>query len=366
MELKKGILILFSTLVLVSSGFSQTLLVGKDKVAKVGNNIITYTELKKAQNELNKLSQILGKTYSEKEILQVMIDEEIIKTAINDDPSLILNENAYNQEMESLKYQYSVMMQEKNPQFEFTESGFKEYIENEAKITYREFESRIRQKVLAQQLIMKRAQVRLQSLQAKQYPEQELVNYRRENLHMFVSPQSVEVKHIFFRTVGSSGQLPDSEKAIIKKKAEDVLNRIKKGENFDELCLLHTDDIQSRDVQNPKTGKIDRGYVGTIPVSGQYADVAKQQFGSATFSALFTYKKGAFSPVLQSPYGYHIFYMVDSQPERIIPYEEVRDQIIYLFKMKEQNEIVQDEYKKLVDDLRKSATIIYYKDELKP
>lgn len=366
MEFKKGILLFIFICTTIFSSFSQTLLVGKDKVVKVGNKIITYSELKRAQNELNKLSPVLGKTHTEKEILQIMIDEEIIKVAIDNDPSLILNENAYNQEMESLKYQYTAMMTEKNPEFKFTETGFKNYIETEAKITFADFEKKIRQKVLANQLIMKKAQTRLQALSAKKYPEQQLIDYRSNNLHRFVSPRSVELKHIFFKTVGGGGKLPDSEKAIIKKKAQDVLKRLQKGENFDELCLIHTDDIQSRDVKNPKTGQVDRGYIGNIPISGEYAELAKQQFGSTIFSAIFTYKKGTYSPIMESPFGFHIFYIVNNQPERIIPYEEARDQIIYVFKIQEQNEIVQSEYKKLVDELRKSTTVIYYRDDLKP
>lgn len=172
------------------------------------------------------------------------------------------------------------------------------------------------------------------------------------------------MKHIFLKTVGYDGKiLPDTEKQIVKKRIDDIYARIKKGESFDTLCELNSEDIESRDRKNPKTGKIDRGYLGILTVKD---DVAKQQFGETVFKALFNLEKGKYSEVMESKVGYHIFYSVDKKSQYIVPFEEAKVQITNYFRLLEQDKIVKEEFLGVIKELRSKASIEYYIDEYKP
>ena len=195
-----------------------------------------------------------------KAVLESMIDEELLKNDVKS-KSIVLDENQVNQMLEQYKMLYAQEMLKTNPNFEFKEDEYKAYIQKEVKITYEKFVEKIKDTVLVRQFIMKRAEKKLQDISQKVFSDSKIEEFYDENVNEFVVPRSVELKHIFLKTIGYDGKpLPDSEKAIVKKRIDDILSRIRKGESFDSLCELNSEDVESRDRKNPKTGKIDRGY----------------------------------------------------------------------------------------------------------
>lgn len=367
MNLKKLVIFLilfFSTLYL----FSQTIIKGSDRIVKVNKTVITRSELEKTYNEINKLAPIYGKSFTKKEVLQTMIDEVLLRNEIKT-KSLIVDQNQVNQEITRIKYQYSQLMSQQNPNFQYNEEEFKAYLLKEGNITYENFEEKIKEKVLVNQYIFKRAEAKLRSVEQKVFTDTELRKFRNDNLSQFVQPDSVEIKHIFLRTVLGDGKtpLPANEKEIVKKRITDILSRLKKGEDFDQLCELNSEDIESRDRINPKTNKLDRGYLGVMPVTGEYAEQLKEIYGFSqkNLEDLFNLGQGKYSDIIESRVGYHIFYIVNKIPERIIPYEEAKPQIIEYFKLKEKEKIFMEEYQKLNKELREKAEITYYTEEFK-
>ncbi|HNZ26657.1 MAG TPA: SurA N-terminal domain-containing protein [Spirochaetota bacterium] len=347
---------------------AQTLIKGNDKVVKVNKTVITTNELEKTYSEVSKLAPVYGKNFTKKEVLQTMIDEELLRSEVKS-KSIVLDENQVKQEIDAVKYQYSQMMYAQNSNFVYNENEFKAYIEKEGNMTYAKFEDKIKEKVMVKQYIMKKIEKKLMTIDQKQYPDSELRKFRNDNLSQFVQPDSVEIKHIFLRTVLGDGKttLPDNEKQIVRKRIDDISKRLKNGESFDELCELNSEDIESRDRVNPKTKKIDRGYLGLMPVSGEAADMVKEQFGFGqdVLDKIYALGKNKFSEVIESRVGYHIFYVVDKVPERIVPYEEAKDQIINYMKMRDKENLFMEEYKNLIKELREKAEIVYYKEELK-
>ena len=81
-----------------------------NNVVKVGKNIITLDELDKTFNEMNNLASVYGKNITKKEVLDLMVDDYIIKDRIKEE-KLVLDESMYNQELNMMKYQYSMMKQ---------------------------------------------------------------------------------------------------------------------------------------------------------------------------------------------------------------------------------------------------------------
>jgi foldase protein PrsA len=336
--------------------------VGGEKVVKVNNRIITDNELNKEFDKRSKLPSLDGQPVTRKSVLQSMIDEELLRNEIQN-KNIVVDENQVEQMLQQYKMMYMQQMVQTNPEFQFDEEAYKQYLLKEIKITYDKFQERVRETVMVRQYIVKRAEQKLQAAAEKSYSQSKIEDFYDTNIGEFVVPKSVELKHIFLQTIGPDGRmLPDSEKVIVKKRAQDILTRLKKGEDFAELCELNTDDPESRDMINPKTNKLDRGYLGILTKKD---DMARQQFGDKTFNALFDLKKGQYSPVLESTVGYHVFYVVDKKSQYIMSLEDARGEIVKYFRLMEQEEIVKNEFQDVLKDLRKRATVVYYKDEYK-
>ena len=86
---------------------------------------------------------------------------------------------------------------------------------------------------------------------------------------------------------------PEADVAKIKAKADDLLKRVKAGENFEELAKQNTED-------------------GTRDIGGDLGWYAKGKWGDPEFEkATFALKKGETSDVLKTKFGYHIVRLDD-------------------------------------------------------
>ena len=65
-------------------------------------------------------------------------------------------------------------------------------------------------------------------------------------------------------------------------------------------------------------------------------------------------RAGEVSPPVQSPLGYHILHLVESQPESGQPYETVRQEVRAEYVRRQRDEALQRQ----LDRLRQSATIV--------
>jgi parvulin-like peptidyl-prolyl isomerase len=356
--------------------------VGQDKVAQVNNTIITLDELEKKYNELLKIG-ISPEKMSKKQVLEMMIQNILLKDELSNS-KIVLDRNQFNGLLDQVKMQYKQQMFQQNPKFEYSDEKFKNFVETEGKISYDKFEENIKDQVLMRQYIYKKAEPQIQKLNAKTYTSKSdfpikvtnpqtgevlvynsLQEFYDKNIQEFIMPKNVELKHIFLATVikGGKQKFPDAEIAIRKKKMEDILARIKKGESFDSMCEMNSEDYESRDRINPKTKKIDRGYLGTLLYTDE---TVKNEFGPAAFEAIFALKAGEISNVIESNVGFHIFYVIKkSDKPEILELSEVQDRIKEYLKFMEQNTILNETMEKVMTDLKKKASIVYFKDEYK-
>jgi peptidyl-prolyl cis-trans isomerase D len=139
------------------------------------------------------------------------------------------------------------------------------------------------------------------------------------SMDSFRTPERVKVRHILLMTQGKS----DSEKKAALAKAQDLLKQVKAGADFAELAKKNSQDPGS--AQNG-------GDLGFI-VRGQTV----APFEKFAFSA----KPKEISDLVTTEYGYHIIQVMEKEPARVKPFEEVKDSIADQLKKQGVNEKMQ-------------------------
>ena len=122
----------------------------------------------------------------------------------------------------------------------------------------------------------------------------------------FEKPEQVHVRHIL--TLVKLGAT-DEEKAAARKKAEDLLERVRKGEDFARLAGDHSDDPLSK----PKGGDI--GFIArgvTVPAFDKTA---------------FALEPGKVSGIVETPSRYHIIKVEEKKKAEITPYREIKEEV---------------------------------------
>ncbi len=113
------------------------------------------------------------------------------------------------------------------------------------------------------------------------------------------------VRHILIRPEGQDQAAKDKA----KKTAEDLLARIKKGEDFAIVAGQYSADPGSK------------GNGGELP------PFAKGEMVPPFEQAAWALGKGQLSGVVESPFGFHIIQMIDVVPSSTVPYEQVKGRI---------------------------------------
>ncbi len=140
----------------------------------------------------------------------------------------------------------------------------------------------------------------------------------------FRTPERVKVRHILFMTQGKSDDVKKAQLA----KAQGVLKQLRSGADFADLARKNSEDPGSA----AKGG--DLGYI----VRGQTVP----EFEKTAFNA----KVNDISDIITTEYGYHIIQVQEKQAARVVPFEEVKNQIAEELKKQGVGERVQ----KLADD----------------
>lgn len=119
---------------------------------------------------------------------------------------------------------------------------------------------------------------------------EEFYNKNKEELYTF---KSADAAHILFKTYttddeGNTVELTEEEKAKVKKKAQSVLDRVKNGEDFNELAKEFSEDEGSKE---------DGGELGEFLEGVMVAEFE---------NAVFALEKDQVSDLVETSYGYHI------------------------------------------------------------
>ncbi len=149
----------------------------------------------------------------------------------------------------------------------------------------------------------------------------------------FLSPEKCRLREIFFSVPSTATKEEKEEK---RKKAEDILGKIKAGGDFGLLAYEH-----SEDKFKYKSGDI--GYIHKIRLTPFFR------------KAINGLKPGEVSGIIENVYGFYIFLLEDDVPSRQLQFEEVRDEIRRSLEKKKRN--AREE--RVLTEMRKNADIQY-------
>ncbi|MGH9257146.1 MAG: peptidylprolyl isomerase [Vicinamibacterales bacterium] len=148
----------------------------------------------------------------------------------------------------------------------------------------------------------------------------------------FQQSERVRASHILV-AVPEGADAATKEQA--RAKATDILNDVKGGKDFAELAKQHSQDPGSA----PRGGDLD--YFERGQMVGPFEEAA------------FALTPGQTSDLVETRFGYHIIKVVDKQPARTIPLDEVRSRIEE--HLKDQNR--EQQIQAFIDTLRTKARI---------
>lgn len=154
-----------------------------------------------------------------------------------------------------------------------------------------------------------------------------------QNLDKMKQPERRHLRHILVKVDKGASE---ADKAKAKAKADGLLAQLKKGGDFAALAKASSDDPGSKE-NGGDLNWVQKGQ--TVPTFEQAAWALKT--------------KNEISPVVESPFGYHIIQLLDVQDARTMPYDEVKSRIADFLKQRQS----QDQVKAKIQDLRTKAKV---------
>jgi len=269
----------------LSVGFPQEVL---DKiVAIVGENIILQSELYQysytlaiqlgidPQSEPDKLAQMQHETLDNLIVQKVLLEKAKLD-------SVVVSEKHVDAALEE---QIKQMVQQLG-----SEEKVEKYFAMSLRQIRREFRNDVRERLLVETVQNKKAQeVEISRREVEEF-------YRAHRDSLPEQKESVKISHILF-------PVESSESAVnaARQKAEDLKNRLEKGEDFEELARQYSEDPGSAS-NGGDLGLMDRG-----DLVREFEEVA------------FELKPGEISDIVRTRFGFHIIQLIKRVGEKINP-----------------------------------------------
>ena len=145
------------------------------------------------------------------------------------------------------------------------------------------------------------------------------------------TPEQAHARHIFFQLKADASP---EEEATVRKKAEPVLRRVKKGEDFAALARQFSED-------------------GSKSQGGDLGFFKRGDMVPAFEKAAFSLGVGKTSDLVRSPFGLHIIKVEGLRAPRDIPFEEIKDHVRENLTQQKTNK----QFETYLGELRKTAKI---------
>ena len=162
-------------------------------------------------------------------------------------------------------------------------------------------------------------------MKAVDVSDEELEQYYRDNEYRLTLPEQVRVRHILlsWKPLGQ----PDDKKALYDQ-MQAILDKARAGEDFAQLATEYSDD--STRVHGGDVGFFRRG-----------------QMVPAFEKAAFALKPGEISDIVETPFGLHIIKLEERQEARLLPLDEIREQLRDHIREEAMENAVEAEYARL-------------------
>jgi peptidyl-prolyl cis-trans isomerase C len=171
-------------------------------------------------------------------------------------------------------------------------------------------------------------------------PEEDLQKYYKEHEKDFLVSETARLRHIFIKAGAAA---PEDEKQKAHAKAEALLQRLQKGEDFAKVAAE-----ASEDSDNAAKG-------------GDLGVISPGKTNSAEFEkAAFTLKTGETSGIITTPYGYHIVKVDEKSPSRVATFAETKGYITAILK----KELEQKKVQEFMDKVAKESGLEVFTDRI--
>jgi peptidyl-prolyl cis-trans isomerase C len=156
--------------------------------------------------------------------------------------------------------------------------------------------------------------------------DEELEAYYRDNERRLTLPEQVRVRHILitWKPLGTT-----DDRQAIRDQMAPILERARDGEDFAELARQYSDDSATR-ASGGDTGLFHRGQM--VPPFEQVA---------------FALAPGEISDPVETPFGVHIVKLEEHREARLLPLDEIREQLRAHIREERAEQAVQDETARL-------------------
>jgi peptidyl-prolyl cis-trans isomerase C len=262
-----------------------------DIVARVNGTAITRKDLEEKINAAVNRTYFHKKLPAEKErqikkqSLAVLIEEELLYQQAREQ-EISVDKNEVDRRYQNIVGQFPA------------KADFKQALE---RIGYRpkEFRKKIEREFLIQEVYKRNITDQVVLTEAA------LKDYYEKNKYKFKKPETVNLQLIFIKI--SDPTSPDSRQEA-RKRAEDILDRLKGGENFDDLASRYSDDMY-----RIKGGRLGEVHKGRLP----------KEIEEAAFSM----KIGQISPLIQTTTGCSIIKVLDKSASRQLEFAEIEGKL---------------------------------------
>ena len=150
--------------------------------------------------------------------------------------------------------------------------------------------------------------------------------YYNENLQQFIEPEKIHAKHILIKP--EDGNDPNQAKLQAKAKAQEILEKVKAGGDFEELAKQYSG------CPSGKNG----GELGMQP---------KGTFVPEFEKAAYALKPGQVSDIVETNFGFHIIKLIEHTDANTLSFEQAKEKIIQTLTDKQKERIVVDYIQKM-------------------
>jgi peptidyl-prolyl cis-trans isomerase SurA len=272
-------------------------MVVEEIVARVNNDAITLSDVQKADQQLHEeivhdcpgcSPDKVDEVYKEKQkdLLRDLVDQALLTERAKD--------MGISVETDVIKRLDEMRKQNKLESLEEMEKA----VEREG-LSWEDLKTQIRNNLLTQEVIRREVGSHIN------IPGDEVKKYYEEHQKDFVRPEQVVLYEIFLSTAGKSPE----EVSSVEKKAEDLRNRVVKGEDFNEIARHFSEGSTATD--GGLLGTFERGQLDK-----QLEDIAFQM------------NKGQMTDVIQTKTGFEVLKVEAHFEAGLQPQDKVENEIM--------------------------------------
>ncbi len=255
-----------------------------DKVAAVvGDSIVLYSQVLEQIGRMEAQGMDVPAPGTpemqqmEREILQQLVDQQVLLQAADRDTLVAVSDDEVEQ-------RFQMAWQEQINRFGGTEEQFRQAVEQSGE-NFSQYQATLREEIRRSLLLQRYMQEQMRTIGQVAVRDAEVREFfERERDRFGERPATLSLRQVFLQPRAS-----DEARAEARERAEEVLQRLRDGEDFEELAERYSDDPGTRQ-QGGDLGWYRRGD-GLVE---DFEDVA------------FAMREGQISGVVETPFGAHI------------------------------------------------------------